>query len=106
MQIDRGFIKWLPFDSVVSTKNILKKCAEEKRHLRMPILSEEQLKNNEELIILAFQTGVIIKLTFFKVDKIYQVTSKIQDIIPHKKKIILTNKMSIYFSQIINISYD
>ena len=24
MQIDRGFIKWMPFDSVTSTKNLLK----------------------------------------------------------------------------------
>ena len=47
MQIDRGFIKWMPFDSVVPTKKLLESLASKKNNIKMPILSEEQIINNE-----------------------------------------------------------
>ena len=102
MQIDRGFIKWMPFDSVVSTKNLLKSLVSEKNNMKMPILSEEQITTNEENILRALHNNEEVKIICFKNSKIYRLTTKLKQIENNTKKIILANDNHLYFSQIIS----
>ena len=37
---DRGMIKWMPFNSVVSSKEIINSILKDKSKISMPILSE------------------------------------------------------------------
>lgn len=103
MQIDRGFIKWMPFDSVVPTKNLLKALSNEKNMMKMPTLSEEQIATNEENILRALHNKEEIKIIYFKNNKIYCLTTKLKDIENTTKKIILANNNHLYFSQIISV---
>lgn len=103
MQIDRGFIKWMPFDSVTSTKNLLKNIAQKKNIIKMPILSEEQINSNEENILRALHNNEEVKIIYFKSSKIYRLTTKLKQIENNTKKIILANNNHLYFSQIISV---
>lgn len=104
MQIDRGFIKWQPFDSVTSTKKILKDLIQEKNKVSMPNLTDEQIEKNENLLLTAFHNDEFIKIKYFKSNKINIITTKIKKIDSITKKIILTNNTTIYFSQIVYVS--
>lgn len=103
MQIDRGFIKWMPFDSVTSTKNLLKNIVQEKNIFKMPTLSEEQINLNENNILRALHNNEDVKIIYFKNNKVYRLTTKIKNIQTTSKKIILANNNHLYFSQIISV---
>lgn len=103
MQIDRGFIKWMPFDSVVPTKDLLKSLSSEKNIMKMPTLSEEQIVNNEENLLRSLHNNEEVKIIYFKNNKIYRLTTKLKEIDIISKKIILANNNHLYFSQIISV---
>ena len=50
---DRGMIKWMPFNSVVSSKEIINSILKDKSKISMPILSEEQKDVNEQKLLIA-----------------------------------------------------
>lgn len=59
---DRGMIKWMPFNSVVSSKEIINSILKNKSKISMPILSEEQkMLTNKNFLL---PTIVKVKLTF------------------------------------------
>ena len=103
MQIDRGFIKWMPFDSVTNTKKLLKTMANNKNVIKMPTLSDEQISLNEENILRAFHHNEEITIIYFQNNKIYKLTTKIKKIENTSKKIILANNKHLYFSQLIRV---
>lgn len=100
MQIDRGFIKWLPFNSVINPKELIKEIKKEKKY-QSPMLCEERLIENEHNLLNAYESKSIIKIVYFKNNNFFKVTSKIQYLDSINKKIILDNNSKIYFSQII-----
>lgn len=102
MQIDRGFIKWMPFDSITSSKKNLKTISQEKMKFKMPTLYQEQINYNEENILKSFQNSEKIKITYFKNGKIYPLITTIKNIDKISKKIILEDHKYLYFSQIIS----
>ena len=102
--IDRGFIKWKPFDSCFSSQSVVKKLVIEKNKINMPILSEEQIHYIEEAIITSYHLKNNIKLKYYYDGNINYIEGKISYIDSLEKKICLKNK-SIYVSQIIQITY-
>ena len=101
--IDRGIIKWQPFDSCYSSKNIVHNIALEKIKIDMPALSEDQLERIEEKIIDAYNLNLNIKIKYYYDGIIKYEKGKINYINTQEKKIYLNNKY-IYFKQILNIS--
>lgn len=101
MQIDRGFIKWMPFDSVASTKGILNSANKERIVVKMPKLSEEQIISNENNLLSSYHNKEQIKIIYFKNNTIYKTVNKVLKIDAIKKSITLENNNIIYFSQII-----
>ena len=69
-KFDRGMIKWQPFNSVVSGKQMVRDVIKEKNKVKMPNLSEEQRKNIEEKLIIAFYENELITLDFYFQGKI------------------------------------
>lgn len=102
--IDRGIIKWRPFDSCYSSEEVIRDINKEKLKIKMPILSEDQLNLIEEKIIDAFNLKTNINLEYFYDGMIKYEYGKIQNIYKNEKKIYLNHK-SIYFKQILKITY-
>ena len=51
--VERGIIKWAPFNSVVSGNEMLNSIVKEKNKIAMPTLSDEQKEVIEKKLILA-----------------------------------------------------
>ena len=54
MNKDRGMIKWMPFNSVVSNKEILYYLIKEKEKITKPHISEDETNEFEKTIIDAY----------------------------------------------------
>lgn len=100
--IDRGIIKWQPFDSCYSGSKILKDINNEKNREIFPTLSEDQLCILEEKITNAYHLGEFINIEYFYNGKINKLKGKINFINLRNKKIYI-NENIIYFSQIIKV---
>ncbi len=104
MNKDRGIIKWLPFDSLVNSKSVVESILYEKRKVKKPILSKEQMEEIEEKLIEAFYEQEKVTLKIYKSGYIKSITSTILSIDTTYKKIILANQDKILFNQIVDIS--
>ena len=103
MKIDRGIIKWQPFNSVAPSKEIIYNLSKKRQKISKPILSEEQLQDIQSTLLEAYTNGLKVYIEYYKngiINKIEQIIKKI-DIDHHC--IILTNNNYIYFNQIIKI---
>lgn len=100
---DRGVIKWTPFNSIVSQRQMIDNLIKEKNKITKPKLSQEQIEKNEQLLIEAFYEQVKIKIEYFKEGFILSTCSEISNIDYTFKKIYLKNNKSLLFNQIIKV---
>lgn len=98
--IDRGIIKWQPFNSCFSSSKILKELNYEKNKIEFPILSEDQLSLLEDKIKNAYFLKQNIKIKYYYNEQILEIIGKINNINLIKKNILINNKI-IHFKQII-----
>ncbi|MBE6139939.1 MAG: YolD-like family protein [Firmicutes bacterium] len=103
MNKDRGFIKWQPFDSVISSKEIIKSLLKDKSKIPKPIISEEEKQKIEQNIIEAYYTCCDINIHYYKNGFIYECFSKIKKIDQINKIIYLNNNSKLLFHQIVSI---
>ena len=101
--IDRGMIKWQPFNSCFSSNKIMSDLEKEREKIEMPILSDDQLKNIEEAIVNSYNLKINVNVKYFCGGNIFSEKGKIIYINVQEKKIYLNNKF-IYFRQILNVS--
>ncbi len=103
MNNDRGFIKWIPFNSLIEQKKMVENLLQEKQKIKKPILSLEQQDKIEKQIIEAYYEQIEIKLEIYKNGRVFSVTSSISELDIPYHKIILTNHQIILFDQILKI---
>jgi len=99
---DRGMIKWQPFNSVISNKQLVSEVLYEKSKINMPTLSEEQRKNIEQRLVLAFYECEAIKICYYYQGKIYELNETIKKIDSTYRKIYFNNK-TLLFDQIVKV---
>ena len=100
--MERGIIKWRPFNSVINTKEMLNECVNKTNTITMPILSEDQITLLENKIIFSYYSKKIVTVKYYRNGKIYNITGIIKkiDSITHT---INLNNTTILFKQIITI---
>lgn len=104
MKFDRGIIKWQPFESLTSSKQIINSLLKEKSKITKPIISEEETTIIEENILEAFYSNINITIFFYKDGFIKKITSKIIKIDQVYKLIYLNNNLKLFFNQIIKVT--
>lgn len=100
--LDRGIIKWQPFDSCFNSKQIICDLENEKEKQNLPILSEDQLNVLEEEVINAYNLKQLINVQYYYNGDIKNINGQINFINFQKKEMFLNN-VGIYFKQIIKI---
>lgn len=98
--IDRGIIKWQPFNSVVPSSTLLKN---NKDHQAKPILFDEELEALNQKILEAYYSHNLIELTIYEENTIQKYESIIIKINSTLNTIYLKNNKTIFFNQIIHI---
>ena len=99
---DRGIIKWHPFDSVISGRQMVKEILKERSRIKRPILSEEQKNLLEKKLIIAFYTNDTITVSYFNNGKINNFVDQIKKIDSTYHKIYFYNH-TILFDQITEV---
>ena len=100
---DRGMIKWMPFNSVVSSKEIINSILKDKNKISMPILSEEQKDVNEQKLLIAYYSKSKINISYYQNGNINLINSYIKKIDFTYHKIYFENK-TILFDQIVSLN--
>ena len=101
--IDRGFIKWQPFNSLTPLKDTIADIESEQKYGR-PILFPEEANVISEALIDAYYSKEVISITYYEAGKINKVTTTIKKINPNTKTIELGSSKIISFKQIVHIS--
>ena len=100
--IDRGFIKWQPFNSVINSKDILKKL-DSKNNILKPTLFPEELQLINDALKDAYYSQSEVTLTFYETNTIHSLKTTIKEIYPNFNTLKLANNKIITFNQIIKI---
>lgn len=103
MNKDRGIVKWLPFNSLVSNKEVLYKVLKDKGKQTRPILSDDEISYIEKSIIDAYYTKDTIKITYYKNGYLYEEYGNVKKI-DSPNKLIYFNNLKLLFNQIIEVS--
>ena len=99
---DRGYKKWIPFNSVIDGKVLINDLLKDKNKVYKPTLSEDQIEILNEKIFEAYTNHIKVKLSIFKNMNITELTGYINNINTIKKYITFNNT-HIFLNQIINI---
>ena len=100
---ERGMIKWMPFNSVVSSKEIINSILKDKSKISMPILSEEQKDVNEQKLLIAYYSKSKINISYYQNGNINLINSHIKKIDFTYHNIYFENK-TILFDQIVSLN--
>lgn len=103
MNKDRGMIKWMPFNSVVSNKEILYSLMREKEKRPKPIISDDDKKLIEESIIDAFYMQNKVTITYYNNGLFYTYFGPIKKI-DSSNKLIYLNNLKLLFNQITGVT--
>ena len=101
-KFDRGMIKWQPFNSVFSSKDIINSILKEKEKTEKPILSSDEINLIEKKLIDAFYCQNKIIIHYYTNGIIKTINSQIKKI-DYITKIIYLNNIKLSFYQIISI---
>lgn len=101
---DRGMIKWMPFDSLTSSKQVVQTILKEKNKVLKPVLSEEQMLEIENRLWEGFHNQMIVHVSYYFRGRILNKDSIISSIQKNSKKIIFKDYSFLYFDQILKIS--
>ena len=98
---DRGMIKWAPFNSLISLKDIKAQIKRERCIMPYPLLSEDELETIENNLLIAYHSKEEVIITYFYHHNLYNLKGTIDLIVKDKKLIVLNKNIKLYFNQII-----
>lgn len=101
-KLDRGMIKWQPFNSLINGKYIVNSILKEKAKISKPIISDEDQKTLEEKIIEAYYCQNKVTITYYQNGFLLKIKSKIKKI-DNIYKIIYLDDKTLLFKQILGI---
>ena len=101
--IDRGFVKWQPFNSITPSKDTIKAIKEKEKDER-PVLFPEEVSTLINTLMDGYYTKDSIHLTYYESYHIKNITSTIKKIHPSSNTIELGCGKTLYFDQIIHVS--
>ncbi len=102
MKLDRGMIKWQPFNSVINNKEVINSLLKEKNKKSKPIMSEEEINFLEEKIVNFYYTQTEVNVTYYKNGYLLNIKGKIKKI-DQVYKMIYIKSQKLLFNQIIMV---
>lgn len=101
--IDRGFVKWQPFNSITPLKDTIADIENKEKDTR-PTLFPEEANVISEALIDAYYSKEVVSITYYEAGKINTITTTVKKINPNSKTIELGSSKIISFKQIVHIS--
>lgn len=104
MNNNRNMVKWQSFSAVINGDYLVNKIISTKEKIKKPELSEEELKEIEELVLISYSNQEPFHFHYFYNGKILTKYNFVKEIDSISKKILLNDSTSLFFNQITNIT--
>ena len=98
---ERGMKKWAPYKSLPEQEKYLNRLKEQQQKVERPIMSSDEAEEINEILV-NYQ-GEEILITYWRNEKINSVTTIIKKIDVDNKKIVLPERKTIYFHELIKL---
>lgn len=98
---DRGFIKWQPFNSVFSNKEMLQ--VTNNKSIDKPILFSEKKEEISRILEESYYANNVVTIFYYEKNQIITITEKIVRLNSFDNTIILANGKVLLFNLIIDI---
>lgn len=102
--MDRGMIKWKPFNTILNS-NDLNEIDLNRNKIDKPIILEDKIKEINDILINAYNNHISIKIKYYNNGYLFYKKGFIKNINKYLKYILIDN-IRIYFKNIIDITYE
>ena len=98
---ERGMKKWAPYKSLIEQEKYLKKAHQDNEAVTRPVISSDEAEEINEILV--NYHGEELNISYWRNNKINTVSTILVKIDPENKKIVLPERKTIYFSELISI---
>jgi hypothetical protein len=98
---ERGMKKWAPYKSLPEQEKYLRKLKEDQEKVSRPVMSSDEAEEINEILV--NYTGEEILITYWRNEKINTISSIFKKIDVDNKKIVLPDRKTIYFHELIEL---
>ena len=98
---ERGMKKWAPYKSLPEQEKYLRKLKEDQEKVSRPIMSSDEAEEINEILV--NYSGEEIIITYWRNEKINTISSIFKKIDVDNKKIVLPDRKTIYFHELIKL---
>ena len=98
---ERGMKKWAPYKSLPEQEKYLKKLKEGQEKVERPVMSSDEMEEINEILV--NYAGEEVLISYWRNEKINSVTTTIKKIDVDNKKIVLPDRKTIYFAELIKL---
>ena len=98
---ERGMKKWAPYKSLIEQEKYLKKASQNNEKQVRPQISTDEAEQINEILV-NYQ-GEELEITYWRNEKLNTIASILMKIDPVNKKIVLPERKTIYFKELISI---
>ena len=98
---ESGMKKWAPYKSLPEQEKYLKKLKEDQEKPVRPIMSSNEMEEINDILV--NYAGEELLITYWRNEKINSVSTIIKKIDVDNKKIVLPDRKTIYFAELIKI---
>ena len=98
---ERGMKKWAPYKSLPEQEKYLKKLKEDQEKVERPVMSSDEMEEINEILV--NYAGEEVLISYWRNEKVNNVTTTIKKIDVDNKKIVLPDRKTIYFAELIKL---
>ena len=98
---ERGMKKWAPYKSLNEQEHYLNKLHKDNEKVEKPKISSDAAEEINEILV--NYHGEELVITFYKTERIQSINSTIKKIDAENKKIVLPDRKTIYFVELIGL---
>ena len=98
---ERGMKKWAPYKSLIEQEKYLKKASQNNEKQVRPQISTDEAEQINEILV-NYQ-GEELEITYWRNEKLNTIASILVKIDPENKKIVLPERKTIYFKELISL---
>ena len=98
---ERGMKKWAPYKSLNEQEHYLNKIHKDNEKVEKPVISMDKAEEINEILV--NYHGEELAITFYRDNKIQTINSVIKKIDAENKKIVLPDRKTIYFTELVGL---
>ena len=98
---ERGMKKWAPYKSLIEQEKYLKKAHQDNEVITRPVISSDEAEEINEILV--NYHGEELEVSYWRNDKIDTISTILVKIDPVNKKIVLPERKTIYFNELISL---